>query len=150
MAQGPLVTLTFTNIQTNRKECVYLKIEKKYKLKKVNKYNTLSHKNWADWQKWTKLFGSTDKMSNFNRNCLYFLSSNACIKWEENHYIDKHINDMYVTKHRWIQKEISKYIRKKSKCTRLSVLCLSKNTKWSILYKMMYNVYIILLVTKNK
>lgn len=59
---------------------------------------------------------------------------------------------MYVTKHRWIQKEIpvSKYIRKKSKCTRLSVLCLSKNTKWSILYKMMYNVYIILLVTKNK
>lgn len=59
---------------------------------------------------------------------------------------------MYVTKHRWIQKEIlvSKYIRKKSKCTRLSVLCLSKNTKWSILYKMMYNVYTILLVTKNK
>lgn len=57
---------------------------------------------------------------------------------------------MYVTKHRWIQKEISKYIRKKSKCTRLSVLCLSKNTKRSILYKMMYNVYIILLVTKNK
>lgn len=57
---------------------------------------------------------------------------------------------MYVTKHRWIQKEISKYIRKKSKCTKLSVLCLSKNTKWSILYKMMYNVYIILLVTKNK
>lgn len=57
---------------------------------------------------------------------------------------------MYVTKHRWIQKEISKYIRKKPKCTRLSVLCLSKNTKWSILYKMMYNVYIILLVTKNK
>lgn len=40
MAQGPLVTLTFTNIQTNRNECVYLKIEKKYKLKKVNKYNT--------------------------------------------------------------------------------------------------------------
>lgn len=40
--------------------------------------------------------------------------------------------------------------RNKSKCTRLSVLCLSKNTKWSILYKMMYNVYIILLVTKNK
>lgn len=40
MAQGPLVTLTFTNIQTNRKECVYLKIEKKYKLKKVNEYNT--------------------------------------------------------------------------------------------------------------